>query len=169
MQNRPFVLFIYYAYTKTKYEFKKPLKSKWVSTEKTIEKFYTEEKFSKKYRYRIFGKLIFYRLFDINNESFFLWKKNNLKSKSNSKTKITTKGKNLDGSQFLKNFFYENTGMKIFISSIRHKIQFFKFKIDSGVEEKIILSKKLKEFKGMDVDFQVFINLVKKLNIIEKK
>ena len=93
----------------------------------------------------------------------------NLKNKNNSETKIKAKGKNVGRLQFLKNFFYENTSMKIFISSIRHKIKFFKFKIDSGLEEKTTLSKKLKEFKGMDVDFQVFINLIKKLNNIEKK
>ena len=104
-----------------------------------------------------------FRLFDLYNELSTLWEINLKKMTLKRKNKISNKNK------FILTFCFKILNLKILYTSFFQKMSIFHLKINKGAEKNKAMKHKFEELKGMEVDFQVFVNYFQKLNNIEKK
>jgi len=85
------------------------------------------------------------------------------------KTTLKKKNKIPKKNKFLIAFCFKISNLKILFASLFQKISLFHSKINKGVKKNKTMEQKFEELKGMELDFQVFVNFFQKLNNIEKK
>ena len=117
-----------------------------------------------KKRYFIIEKFNFYRLHDLYREAIFLWRDNAKKNIIGKKRGLKIKKKALRKQEFMKEFFFKNIKNKILISSMNNKAHLFVSRVQKEVEKKQNLSQKFQELVSMEIDFQIFTDLIKKFN-----
>ena len=118
----------------------------------------------RKKKYFIIEKFNFYRLHDLYREAIFLWQSHTKKNIKGDRGKLKIKKKALRKQEFMKEFFFKNIKNKILISSMNNKAHLFVSRVQKEVEKKQNLSQKFQELVGMEIDFKIFTDLIKKFN-----
>ena len=118
----------------------------------------------RKKKYFIIEKFNFYRLHDLYREAIFLWQSHTKKNIKGDRGKLKIKKKALRKQEFMKEFFFKNIKNKILISSMNNKARLFVSRVQKEVEKKQNLSQKFQELVGMEIDFKIFTDLIKKFN-----
>ena len=109
-----------------------------------------------------------YRLWDVSTESSFLWEYNRSETKSNLTGVFETHTKSFNKCAFLKEKLFIDNRIKILILSLFQRIRILTFEINKEILKERDLFRKFHEVKGMELDFQVFTNIIKNLNKIKK-
>jgi hypothetical protein len=124
--------------------------------------------FFKKINIKIGKFFIYYRLLDLFKESSLLWenkrKVNMLNIKKIFKEKNFTCKKKISKSFLL----YDNI-LKNYILALQRRVKILCLKINSESKRKKSLYQRLQEFNSMELDFQMFTNLIYNLNKFKKR
>lgn len=135
---------------------------------KLIYKKFSFQNFIKKKDKYFTANFFIYRLSDVSTESSFLWGYNKEETKSKSSDDSISHTKSFNYRKFIKKKIFVNNRTKTLILSLFHRIRILTFEINSETQKERNLSRKFHEIKGMELDFQVFTNIIKNLNKIKR-
>ena len=119
--------------------------------------------FFKKKNIEIGKFFLCYRLLDLFEETSLLWE-NRLNIKKILKKKNFTRKEKI-----LKTFLLYDNSLKNFILALHRRVKILSLRINSESKRRESLYQRIQEFNSMELDFQMFNNLIYNLNKFKKK
>lgn len=124
--------------------------------------------FFKKKDIKIGKFFLYYRLLDLFEESSLLWENKGKVNMLNIK-KILKKKNFTCKEKISKSFLLYDNRLKNFILALQRRVKILCLKINSESKRRKSLYQRFQEFNSMELDFQMFTNLIYNLNKFKKK
>jgi hypothetical protein len=124
--------------------------------------------FFKKKDIKIGKFFLYYRLLDLFEESSLLWENKRKVNMLNIK-KILKKKNFTCREKISKSFLLYDNRLKNFILALQRRVKILCLKINSESKRRKSLYQRFQEFNSMELDFQMFTNLIYNLNKFKKK